>query len=496
MTRRAIPLMAKAAATAALILAVEAVIADASILLSLAALGWVATLCLLRPAVRRDRAARMAAAAATLFVLAMIDDPSPLAELLFLVAIMLAALLPRRRFDNAAIWVPRLCWLGVTALVAPLRDLGWLARARASRDPGVSLHAVAAALVLPVMGGALFLALFANANPLVAMAFAGIALPDAATVVWRGLLALAVLLPIWTTLRPHPAVTAWDGPAGAPALPKPGIASLILSLATFNAIFAIQNGLDLIFLWSGAPLPAGVTMADYAHRGAYALIVTALLAALFVLTTLRPGSASAAHPLVRRLVTVWIAQTLLLVASSALRLADYVDAYGMTVLRLAALIWMALVATGLVLILWRLLAARSAAWLINANALAAALVLAGCAFVDLGATAAAWNVRVALARGRAGPPLDLCYLERLGSSALVPLATLERHAGTPRLRDRLATLRWTIQAQTTAEQASWHGWTFRNARRLAAVAAIVGTGAPVRYETRSCDGRLTKDAQR
>ncbi|WP_249340721.1 DUF4173 domain-containing protein [Sphingomonas sp. 2SG] len=486
--------MAKIATTAALIALVEAVIADASILLSLAALIWVAALCLMRPAVRRDRAASIAAAAAAAFVLAIIDDPSPLAVLLFLVAITLAALLPRRRFDNAATWAVRLVWLGITALVGPLRDLGWVGRAQVRRRvPGVQLRAVAAALVLPIAGGALFLALFANANPLVALAFADIALPDAATAVWRGMLAVAVLLPVWMTLRPHPAVTAWDGPAGAPALPQTGIGTLILSLATFNAIFAIQNGLDIAFLWSGAPLPAGVTMADYAHRGAYALIVTALLAALFVLVTLRPGSASAAHPLVRRLVSVWIAQNLLLVASSALRLIDYVDAYGMTVLRLAALIWMTLVATGLALILWRLLAARSAAWLINANALAAALVLAACTVVDLGATAAAWNVRVALARGRAGPPLDLCYLERLGSSALLPLATLERHAGTPALRDRLATLRWTIQTSTAAEQASWHGWTFRNARRLAAVAGI---DAPRHYAPRSCDGRLTKDPQR
>ena len=498
MTRqRPAPLMAKIAATAALIALVEAVIADASILLSLAALAWIAALCLLRPAIRRDRAARIAAIAAAAFVLAMIDDPSPLAVLLFLVAITLAALLPRRRFDDAATWALRLLWLGGTAFVGPLRDLGLVGRAQARRrEPRVRLRAVLAALVVPITGGAVFLALFANANPLVEMAFADIAMPDAGTVLGRTLLALVVLLPVWATLRPHPAVTAWAGPDAALALPQTGVGTLILSLATFNAIFAIQNALDLAFLWSGAALPAGVTMADYAHRGAYALIVTALLAALFVLVTLRPGSAGAAHPMVRRLVTLWIVQTLLLVASSALRLVDYVDVYGMTVLRLAALIWMALVATGLALILFRLLAGRSAAWLVNANALAAALVLAACTFVDLGAIAAAWNVRVALARGRDGPPLDLCYLERLGSSALLPLATLERHAKGRVLHDRLAALRWTIQSRTVEEQASWHGWTFRDARRLAAVEAMVGRAAPVIPAPRNCAGRLTGDAQR
>ena len=68
---------------------------------------------------------------------------------------------------------------------------------------------------------------------------------------------------------------------------------MIVSLVAFNLIFALQNGLDLAFLWSGAPLPGDLTLAGYAHRGAYPLIATALLAGLFVLVTLRPGSATA-----------------------------------------------------------------------------------------------------------------------------------------------------------------------------------------------------------
>lgn len=469
------PLLAKIAATAALILLVEALIEHAAALLWTAALGWVFALLATRPALRHSRPALVALAMATLFVAAIIDDPSPLAVLLFLVAIVLAALLPRRRFDDAIAWCLRLAWAGLSAPLLPLRDLGLTTRAR-MRRPGDALRlgAIAATLVLPIAGGALFLALFASANPLIESAFAGMILPDATTVIWRGLLALGVLLPVWATLRPNPQLTAWRGTLPAVALPQTASATLILSLATFNAIFAVQNALDLAFLWSNAPLPAGVTMADYAHRGAYALIVTALLAGLFVLVTLRPGSPGAASPMVRRLVTLWIVQTLLLVASSALRTLDYVDAYSTTVLRLAALIWMALVATGLVLILWRLLGERSAAWLINANALAATIVLTACALVDLGAAAAAWNVRVAIAQGRNGPPLDLCYLERLGSSALVSLARLETHAANPALRERIASIRWQAQQRAMHDQASWNSWTARNARRLITVEALVG----------------------
>src|SRR3546814_4901178 len=100
------------------------------------------------------------------------------------------------------------------------------------------------------------------------------------------------LVPIWPILRPARTVTA-DGMsvAGPSGLPRVPTGTLVLSLATFNAVFALQNALDIAFLWSGAALPGHVTLAEYAHRGAYTLIATALLAGLFVLVVLRPGEA-------------------------------------------------------------------------------------------------------------------------------------------------------------------------------------------------------------
>ena len=345
------------------------------------------------------------------------------------------------------------------------------------------------------MGGATFLGQFASANPLIGRAFSQIVLPDLWATTWRTLFGLCVLVAIWASLRPSPYTTgpSRSGDRSIGTVFEPGVATLILSLVTFNTIFAVENMLDIVFLWSGAGLPSGVTMADYAHRGAYSLIVTALLAAVFVLLALRPGSAAAASPLVRRLVTVWIVQNLLLVASSALRTLDYVDAYGMTVLRLSALAWMGLVATGLALIGWQLLAGKSAAWLINANGLAATAVLMMASIADLGATAAVWNVRTVLAKGKAGPPLDLCYMAQLGSSSLVSLAVLEQYARDPRLRERLTYLRWENQIETANAQADWHLWTPRDARRLTTVRAMVGGKAPrlrSAPDGRSCDGLI------
>lgn len=133
------------------------------------------------------------------------------------------------------------------------------------------------------------------------------------------------------------------------------IASVTLSLILFNLLFAVENMLDIAYLSRALPLPRGMGMAEYVHRGAYPLIVTALLAGLFVLVTLRPGSSTAHVPAIRRLVVLWIAQNVILVASSIQRTLDYIDVSMFTALRIHALAWMALVACGLMLICWRML---------------------------------------------------------------------------------------------------------------------------------------------
>jgi hypothetical protein len=76
-----------------------------------------------------------------------------------------------------------------------------------------------------------------------------------------------------------------------------GRSALLRALVVFNAIFAVQTALDAAYLWGGVALPDGMSYASYAHRGAYPLIVTALLAAAFVLVSMRPGAATSSDRL-------------------------------------------------------------------------------------------------------------------------------------------------------------------------------------------------------
>ena len=112
-----------------------------------------------------------------------------------------------------------------------------------------------------------------------------------------------------------------------------------------------------------------MSYAAYAHRGAYPLIVTALLAAGFVLAALRPGSETSGDPLIRRLVYAWVAQNIVLVISSILRLDLYIGIYALTYWRIAAFVWMGLVAAGLALIIARIALGKSNEWLFSANLL-------------------------------------------------------------------------------------------------------------------------------
>ena len=194
-------------------------------------------------------------------------------------------------------------------------------------------------------------------------------------------------------------------------------------------------------------------------------------------------------PLVRRLVMLWIAQNVFLVGSSILRTLDYVEAYSLTVLRISALLWMGLVAVGLVLVGWRMLRGHSAGWLINANLAAAGVLLTGVCFVDLGAVAANWNVRHAREIDGRGAMLDLCYLNRLGGSSLLPLIDLEQRSLPAELHQRVHNVRVAVHRRLL-DEVTQGGWTWLGEQRLTAAAQRLGGKLDLPQDDRRfmCDG--------
>jgi hypothetical protein len=206
-----------------------------------------------------------------------------------------------------------------------------------------------------------------------------------------------------------------------------------------------------------------MSYAEYAHRGAYPLVATTLLAIVFILLAFHDRRSDAADParkrLTARLVYVWLAQNLFLLASAAARLELYVEVYQLTYFRVASAIWMLLVALGLGWTAIKLASGRTNAWLIEANLATAALVLTLCCFPNFDRLISEYNVERALEQGQG---LDEWYLEELGPEALPALrrwwstgprngAALEyQGCMNRRLQGRLATL-----------GGDWRGFTLR-----------------------------------
>jgi len=277
---------------------------------------------------------------------------------------------------------------------------------------------------------------------------------------------------VWAMLRPRLKRRAKRPPAGRPFMIVPtrnapfGHASLLRSLILFNAIFAVQTLLDLVYLWGGADLPEHMSHAEYAHRGAYPLIATALLAAAFVLVAMRRGGPGDHSALIRGLVQAWIGQNVLLCLSSMLRLGLYVEVYSLTELRVAAGLWMGIVAIGLVLILLRILLNRSNEWLVAANLASLLLVLYISSFVDFSAFIARFNVAHSQEISQEGLPLDLSYLSSLGPSVIPALDLYLQKLPSHLIdqRSKAVTARFYLVRHFEMQPRDWRSWTFRSAR--------------------------------
>ncbi|MDH2351664.1 DUF4173 domain-containing protein [Bradyrhizobium sp. SSUT112] len=342
--------------------------------------------------------------------------------------------------------------------------------------------------LLPAALGTVFVALFAAANPLIEqwvsllnpkIILDHVSIPR--VLFWTMMLALVwPLIHVRWRRRTIVTTTVADGLV-PPPLPSQvsaeflGPSTILRSLILFNLLFAAQSILDGIYLWGQVALPANMTYAAYAHRGAYPLIATALLAAASVLVAMRPGGPAEKSKVIRPLVYLWVGQNVLLVASSILRLDLYVDRYMLTYWRIAAFIWMGLVALGLILIVARIALDRSNRWLVGANLIALTIVLYTVSLVNFDAFISDYNLAHSSEMSGKGMTIDAYYLLTLGPRALPALDKVIAHrqgdACLARRRDRL------VEAQRL--NMAWRSWGFRNwrlQRRLDALEKVQPAG--------------------
>jgi len=436
--------------------------------LSLAIFAWCifAAACLERSARRNLRNASLVLLLATLPVLEHVQ----LLSLLFLMAGLLSAvaLLQMPSEAESREFGP---WLATavfrllkSAATKPLTDsAAWVRtlRARVMPPNQSSRHTLGAFIrnwAFP-MGGVLVLgSLLVSANPVLEhmlVRMFQIEL-DLFVLLRRVLFWIGMALLIWPVLTaPVPnkptAITALN--LNASRFLNAG--SVFRALILFNGMLAVQSVMDLSILIGGAALPEGMSHATYAHRGAYPLLVTALLAGAFALAA-RPFLGQ--HPALKPLLLLWLVQNVLLTLSAAFRLNLYIDTFGLTYLRIYALIWMGLVAVGLLLVAWQVQRGRTSAWLMLRAALLAVGTLYACAFVNFAALIATDTLSRAVEPDTA-VQTDWVYLCGLGHMAAKAISTQMAQRPTLHVPDRA--VRCVHPAPTDP---NWREWDFRTAR--------------------------------
>lgn len=339
---------------------------------------------------------------------------------------------------HAGAWAYAVLLMPVRMVEVLTRDLRLLRRRRSvSRRAGASLSRVLLAWVVPVVLGIVFLCLFCMANPVIDHGVDKVLGSIADFIIWlelpeliRILFWLVVAAGLWgfwrirrgrasQLVRPPPLPLLARPPEEQPAL-------VWRCLGLFNVLFALETVTDLIYLWGGCALPEGMSYATYAHRGAYPLVVTALLSAGLTLFFFPPGRRAERDPVARALVLCWLAQNVLLTVSAVWRLHLYVDVYTLTRLRVAAFVWMGLVGFGLLAIGWRIARARDNRWLLDVNAMALLGVLLGCVWWPMDGYIARHNVQYCREAGGPGRVLDITYLQQLGPEAIPALRAYAR----------------------------------------------------------------------
>ncbi len=311
---------------------------------------------------------------------------------------------------------------GLIGAVGPGTVWAWRGvRARAGGSRGSLapiVRAVAVAVVLLLVFGGLFAAADSTFSDLL-----GSLLPDAdvSDGPVRFLLFLLGLLGAVAAAYTAAAPLRWDKIEVKPGRAR-GRIEWALPLVVLNVPFAVFNLIQLTVLFGGyeAALKDGLTYAEYARQGFWQLLFATLLTLVVIALALRwaPREDRRDHTLVRAVLGTLCVMTLIVVASALRRMQMYVDAYGLTRLRISVTameLWL-----GLVVVLIMAAGVWGARWLPRAVMASAAGAVLVFGLVSPDGTVAEQNVQRYLETKK----FDVDYASGLSADAVPALDKL------------------------------------------------------------------------
>ncbi|WP_339132005.1 DUF4153 domain-containing protein [Streptomyces sp. f51] len=321
----------------------------------------------------------------------------------------------------------------------------------ARRSVGVGLRAfVVSALLLLVFG-----ALFAGADA----AFAdllGNLVPDTSVEggPWRVVLLVAGLAVALAVAHTAAAPVRLDRVVMRPGRPRNRV-EWALPLIVLTVLFAAFNAVQLVVLFGGYDAvlkKTGLSYAEYARQGFWQLLFVTLLTLLVVVFALRwaPRDGAGDRKLVRGVLGTLCALTLVVVASAVRRMDMYVEAYGLTRLRISVLageLWL-----GLVIVLIMAAGVWGARWLPRAVAASAAAGVLAFGLMSPDSLIAERNVQRYEDTGK----FDILYARDLSADAVPALDRLKEPMRSCALRS--------LASELKQDDAPWYATSWGESR--------------------------------
>ncbi|HDL49059.1 MAG TPA: DUF4173 domain-containing protein, partial [Actinobacteria bacterium] len=262
-------------------------------------------------------------------------------------------------------------------------------------------------VVLPVL--IVFIVLFAGADAVFSRLLDDIVSIDlgrflahtltVAALTWAGIGMLRHALRVETS-APHP--------DPCPRLVVEATAGLVAVAALFAVFVAIQ----FAYLFGGLDTNTGLTYAEYARRGFFELVTVGALIVALSLAVDRLVQGIERSRVVDALLTVLVAETLVVLASAVVRLRSYVAAYGLTDARFYAAVFLIWAGVVLVLVAAMLLRGQRSRFALAAFVTGIVLLI-GTAAVNPDGVMARTNVTKY--------PVDVGYLSSLSADAVPSL---------------------------------------------------------------------------
>ena len=343
--------------------------------------------------------------------------------LLVLLSCSVNWILQQRSVDRRDITVLDYPW---TTLRIPALFLQSLWQSVSAVDPALiprsRVRGVIKGLVLAIPMLLVFALLFASADARfngylssVSQLFSFSAVEHLITTVLLSVLSFAVLAMVLR--KPDP------GRLEVPDQLRLGREETLIIMGSLVLLFLVFVVLQASYLFGGQAIieqTSGLTIAEYARRGFFEMLV---VAGLTLLVLLAMSGLRCDARIFRPLAVIMVGLVLIIMISALQRLLLYVETFGLTVdrlLALAVMLWLAATLIGFVLTVLR---GRPQGFAFASVVFGMTLLLIA-GFMNPAALVARTNLHRVMADG--GGPVDLRYLERLGADAVpVILATFD-----------------------------------------------------------------------